>query len=437
MHRTPIKDLSPALHEKEVFLQGWAHEVRDLSKVKFILLRDWTGITQLVAKPELGNTFDSFGKIPLESVISVQGVVHKNKEARQGYEVIVKTFSVETKAAKLPIQVFEKDKTIQTDLSTRFDHRCIDLRKPEVLAVFKIQARLVEGMEAYLLKKGFLKVFTPCIMGVPSESGADVFTIDYYGKPAFLRQDPQLHRELAILGGIEKLYDLGPNWRAEKSHTTRHLCEHRAIAPEMAFINDEYDVMKVEEEMIAASITHAATESAADFATLKITPVIPKTPFPVLEFPHVWDILKELGKKIKQDEDLDNDAMKLLADYVKKKYQSDFYFINKFPSAIKPFYVMYDNKNPQFARSVDLNFRELELSSGGQREHRYETLVAQIKQKGLNPEKLQWFIDHFKYGAPPMGGYAVGIERITQAVLHMPNIKECCLFPRDPERVVP
>jgi len=289
-------------------------------------------------------------------------------------------------------------------------------------------------MEDWLKKNKFMQVFTPCLMGVPSESGSEVFTVSYFGKPAFLRQDPQLHRQLTILGGLERVYDIGPSWRAELSHTVKHLCEHRTCAVETAFIKDEYDVMKIEEQVIVSALKKVSEDCKEELKILNIEIKIPKIPFPVLEFPEIYNILKKKGKKIKDGDDLDTECDKILAKYVNEKYSSEFFFINKFPHAVKPFYVMGEGK---YARSTDLYFNELELSSGGQREHRYDEIIKNIKSRKLNPANLEWFIKYFKYGAPPHGGFAIGIERITQMLLKLGNVREAVLFPRDTERLVP
>ena len=438
MKRTRVSELRTQLDGKEVLLQGWVHELRDLKKIKFLLLRDQSGIVQTVGleKSLDKETFTALEQLTPESTVSINGTVKANKEAKQGFEVVINKLEVLSTAASLPIQVFEKDKTITTDLSKRLDNRPIDLRKPEVNAIFTIQSKLLEGMQQHLQKEGFQQVFTPCIMGVASESGAEVFKVKYYDKEAFLRQDPQLHRELAVAGGIEKLYDLGPSWRAELSHTTRHLCEHRVCAPEMAFIKDEYDVITCEEALIVATVKHIKEHCQQELDLLGVKLEVPKTPFPVLLFPDLYDLLKKLGKELPKGEDLDTEAMKLLGDYMKKEHKADFYFINKFPSSIKPFYVMYD-ENPENARSVDLNYGSIELSSGGQREHRYDKIMAQAKEKDMSAESVEWFAKHFKYGCPPLGGFAIGIERLTQVLLGLENIKEGTLFVRDPERLQP
>lgn len=431
MKRSYVSELKRG---QDVLLNGWVHEIRNLAKLKFVLLRDCSGIVQCIVKDKKNFIPD----LALESVVEIQGKVKKadvkSEIARKDIEVEVSDIKIISKAEKLPIHVNEK--TTSTDLSKRLDNRSLDLRKPEVNAVFKIQSALIEGMQDYLNKKGFVQVFTPCLIGAASESGSEVFEVRYFDKKAFLRQDPQLHRQLTILGGVEKLYDLGPSWRAEKSHTVKHLCEHRTCAVEVAFIKDEKDVMKTEEELIVSAIRNVINKCKDELSLLGIKLKVPKTPFPELKFPEVYDILRKKGKNI-DGKDLDSEAEKILWEYVQKKYSGvEFYFINKFPFKIKPFYV-YCEEGEKYARSTDLYYKGMEMSSGGQREHRYEKIIKNLKEKGISSKSIEWFVKSFKYGAPPHGGFAIGIERLTQVLLNLSNIREAALFPRDTERLTP
>lgn len=433
MERKYIEDVKLG---ESVLLKGWIYEIRDLAKLKFLLLRDSSGIVQCIVKD--GNLVKKISELTLESVVEITGKVNKAKVkaelARHDIEVEVSDLKVLNKAEKLPIHVNEK--TITTTLPKRLDYRSLDLRKPKIRAIFKIQSALVEGMQNYLDKQGFIQVFTPCLIGVASESGSEVFEVNYFNKKAFLRQDPQLHRQLTILGGIEKLYDIGPSWRAEKSHTVKHICEHRTCAVELAFIKSEQDTMRVEEQLVVSAIKNVLDKCKNELDLLGIKLKVPKTPFPELRFPEIYDILKKKGKDI-YGEDLDAEAEKILWEYVKTKYNAEFYFFNRFPHKIKSFYVMEEDKNPEWAKSVDLNFRGMEMSSGGQREHRYEKIIKNIKERGMSLKSVEWFTKFFKYGAPPHGGFAIGIERLTQVLLGLQNIREATLFPRDTERLSP
>ena len=439
MKRTKINQITKELHDKEILLKGWAQDIRNLAKIKFILIRDDTGVVQLVALKDKTDekTIKIIEELTPETVIEVQGIVNAKAQAKSGVEVLVKSLKVLAKSEPLPIQVYEKDKSIKTDLSKRLDFRCLDLRKPEHNAVFNIQSALIQGIRDELFKKDFIQVFTPCIMGVPSESGSEVFKLDYFGKTAFLRQDPQLHRQLTIAGGVDRLVDIGPGWRAEKSHTTEHLCEHRVVAAEMAFLKDEKDTMKLQEEVIIAALKNVKEKCKNELELLRVKINVPKPRFPELRFPEIYHILEKMGKKLEFGEDLDSEANDLIWEHVKKKYDCEFYFFNRFPSKLKPFYVMKVDEDPEHARSVDLNFRGIELSSGGQRENRYDKLMEQVKEKGMDPKEVEWFTKFFKYGVPPHGGFALGIERLTMSLLNIKNIRDCVLFPRDTERNEP
>lgn len=431
MKRLSTKDVTAG---KKVRILGWVGKIRDLGNIKFFLLRDREGIVQVTAKKgkspaALIKQIASLGR---EDVVSVEGRVVASKQAPRGREIIPEKISMVSKAdSPLPIESRET-----TGLDKRLDWRVLDLRNPKNLAIFKIQSSLVEGMTSYLRKEGFLQVFTPCLMGTASESGADVFPVFYFKKEVYLRQDPQLHRELVIAAGFDRLYDLGPSWRAEPSHTTRHLCEHRGLAPELVLEKDETETMRVEEGMVRASLQHVKKHCKDELALLGKKIPIPEAPFPELRFPKIYDLLRKRGKTLPLGEDLDTESEKLLADYVKKKYGTEFFFVNRFPYKTKPFYVMKVEGEP-WARSVDFIYKGTEISSGGQREHRHDQLIKQIKEKNMSLKGLEWFTKHFKYGVPPMGGFCLGIERFTMKLLDIKNIREAVLFPRTPERFLP
>lgn len=432
------KEITPDMDGREVILMGFIRELRDIGKLKFIKLADREGFIQITVKegetlPKVIEKIETLGR---EDVIAVKGIVKENKEAPGSREITPIDIRIINIAEKpLPLEI--ETKKTPALLDTRLDQRPLDLRKPENQAIFKIQSKIVEGMQNLLIKKGFLQVFTPCLMGASSEGGSDVFTVPYFDKEAFLRQDPQLHRELLIISGFDKIFDLGPNWRAEKSHTTFHVCEHRGLAPEMSFLRDETETMRLEEQVIVEAIRFVLENCQNELETLNKKISIPKTPFPELRFPEIYKILKKLGFKIKDGHDLNRDVKNILAGYVKENYDSDFFFINRFPFALKPFYVMRVDEEPKYARSVDLIYKGLEMSSGGQREHRHKELIRNIKEKKLDLDNFSWFTNFFKYGAPPMGGFCLGIERFTMKLLNLDNIREAVLFTRDPDRLLP
>ncbi|HUI01540.1 MAG TPA: aspartate--tRNA(Asn) ligase [Nitrososphaerales archaeon] len=437
MEETPSPSALAKKVGEKVAVAGWVHDVRLLGGINFILLRNSEGIVQVTApkKAVTKEVMDRVASLHPEDVVRCAGTVKEAKAARNGFEIVPESIEV-LSASATPLPLDPRGVT-DANIDTRLNWRTLDLRRPEVKAIFRIQDALLEGMEAHLRGRGFTRVFTPSILGGISEGGAEVFKTDYYGRPAFLRQDPQLHRQLAIAGGLGRVYDLGPSWRAEVSHTPRHMSEHRTIAPEVSFIADERDTMRVEEAMVVSGIERAVARCADDLDVLQLDLDVPKTPFPELSFPEVYDTLKNLGHPLQRGKDLDRESEKLLTEHVKQEFGSDYFFVNRFPSAIKPFYVMRVDSDPEFARSVDLVHKGLELSSGGQREHRHEKILAQIAEKGIDAEGLRWFTEPFRYGVPPHGGFSLGIERFTAALLGIENVKEAALFPRDPERLSP
>lgn len=422
---------------KKVVLSGWIDSIRNLGKMKFILLRDISGIIQITLKKETTSpeTMEVSNSLKQEDVISVIGTVISTDMAPGGREIIPNRIEVINRVKDaLPISMQSR---VVSNLDTRLDWRVLDLKKPRNAAIFKIQGKIVESFKEYLVKKGFLQVFTPCLIGTASEGGAEVFPVLFFNKSAFLRQDPQLHRQLLILSGFDRIFDLGPSWRAEPSHTPRHLCEHRGCAVELGFIQNEVDTMTLEEELIIHTLKKIKKECREEMSYFNNEVTIPKTPFPVLEFPQIYDILKELGKETRYGESYDRESEILLSKYIKEKYKNDFFFVTRFPFKEKPFYVMRIDEDPEWARSVDLIYKGLEQSSGGQREHRYEKIINQIYEKKMNKNDLEWFTKFFKYGAPPHGGFNLGIERFTMKLLDLQNIREAVLFPRAPERLLP
>ena len=437
LKRTHYTNEIESAEEGHIVLSGWVHEIKDLARTRFIWLRDSHGLAQVTivkanATPEILKASENLGR---EDVIAVEGTPVKQRVAKVGAEIAPIKIELIAKALEAaPLDVSGK---VESNLDARLDWRVIDLRRRENLAIFQIQSKLVEGMVDYLHRNGYLQVFTPCLLGGTSEGGAEVFKTDYFGREAFLRQDPQLHRQLCIAAGFDRIYDLGPNWRAELSHTPRHLCEHRGMAVEFGFMNDETDMMRAEEEVIVAAIQKVKKECIRELELLHVVPEIPRTPFPELRFPEIYDIVKQYGKKLPFGSDLDKEAETLLCKFVREKHKTDVFFINRFPSKAKPFYVMRVDEDPQWARSVDLVYRDLEQSSGGQREHRYEKIMEQLNEKQMNPEAMKWFTEPFKFGVPPHGGFCLGVERFTMSFLGKENVRETTLFPRTPERLLP
>lgn len=436
MERQYAAEITSSMDGKTASIFGWVESIRDLGSLKFVVIRDMSGTIQMVVKKgavseETAKIIDSLSR---ECAVKVRGLVKKNEKASGGRELMPKEIEiVALSETNFPTDMTDKTKS---HLDTRLDWRPLDLRNAKNAAIFRLQSKIVHAFHDFFQKNQFVHTFTPSIMGNPAESGSEVFPVVYFNRQAFLRQDPQLHRQLTIAGGLDKVYEIGPSWRAELSHTQKHLCEHRTCVAEIGFIDNEYDVIKLEESLIIHIFKKLSEDAKEELKTLGIEIKVPKAQFPILEFPDIYAILEGLGKKLKPGDDLDTESEKLLAKHVMEQFGSEFFFVNKIPFAIKPFYVMRDGDS-DYARSVDLYFREIEMSSGGQREHRYENLMKNIKEKKLDAAGLEWFTKFFKFGVPPHGGFSIGIERLTKQIANIENVRETVLFPRDPERLVP
>ena len=432
-----IKDM-PRTPGSKVRIGGRVSRVNDLKIARFVWIRDVTGSAQVTAlkkkaSPEMLKEVEALA--PNDFVV-IEGEVPQEIKASSGVEIIPTMIKVVSKSqGPSPIDI---EGFIESSIDKRLDWRALDLRSPKSTAIFIIQSKLMEGMQRYLYSQRFMQTFTPSLMGVSSEGGSEVFGLRHFGKNAFLRQDPQLHRQLLMVAGFERIYEIGPSWRAELSNTPMHLTEHRTCAAELSFIDDEKDTMHIEENLIMHALKAVAEECQEELKLFGIELKVPKVPFPVLEFPAIYDILEELGfKSNRGKEDYNRQGEMALGKYVEEKHGSDFFFVNRFPFAIKPFYVMRVDDEPEWARSVDLVYKGLEISSGGQREHRHDKIIEQAKMKGLDPENLRWFTDFFRYGAPPHGGFSIGIERLTMKLLGLQNVRETTLFPRTPDRLIP
>jgi len=431
MKRIRVKELEKYIG-KEVKVQGFLHEIRNQSKVKFILLRELSGIIQCVSLPE-SKTFEEVAKISKESVIEIKGIVKKEKQAISGIEIQIKEISVLSTAEELPIQVVEKGK--EAALPLRLDYRWLDLRKPKKALIFQIATTLEEAMREFWKKEEFIEIHSPKIMGVPSESGAELFSLEYFGKTAYLAQSPQLYKQMAMSAGLEKIFEVGPVFRANPSHTTRHDTEFTSIDMEISFIDGVEDVMSMEERWLAHTIKKIKEvhgEEIEKVFGIKIE--VPKVPFPRITMKEAIKLLK--GKGVVQEVDLDALGEKKICEIVKEKYSHDFVFITEYPYSKRPFYHMKQS-DKTLTKSFDLIWKGLEITTGAQREHRLEILKEQALEKGLTLEPIKHYLDFFKYGCPPHGGCGVSSTRLLMQLLELTNVREATFLPRDTERLTP
>ncbi len=422
---------------KKVTLCGWVEAQRVQGKLSFILLRDREGITQFFVNPKLTEKFPNISK---ESVVKIIGEVKARPENQVKKEMLTGEIEVSASeieivsAAETPLPVDILGETT-THIDKRIDYRFLDVRREKVKDIFMVRSKVFSKTVEFFDKSGFVAIQSPRLTASGVESGAEEFKIPYFGKTASLAQSPQVYKQMFVVSGLEKVYDIGPIFRAEKSHTTRHLTEFTGIDFEMGFIQDENDVMHVLEEYFKFLLMQIKESCKEELKHLEVAVDIPKT-FPRMTLTEAKKVLLEHGKKIPDDEDLDAEGEKIIGDYVKKKYSSDFVFMLEYPWKKRPFYHMRP-ENKKITKSFDLLFKGVEIATGAQREHRLPILEAQAKEKGIDFKKMQFYRDIFRFGCPPHGGVGLGLDRITQQLLNLPNIREAILLPRDPERLTP
>ena len=418
-----------------VTVKGWVQDIRNLGGISFIALRDRYGVIQLTLPkkkidPEL---FGSITKLSRESVISVVGEVKESNQTELGVEVIPQSFVLESEAAvPLPLGVIDK---VSAELDTRLNNRFMDVRKPEVKAIFELKSMMVELIEEAVRKNGFTQVYTPKIGAAGAEGGAELFKVKYFEKDAYLAQSPQLYKQILMSTGLDRVFEIGPAFRAENSNTNRHVTEFISFDGEMSWIENEEQVMAMIEEIIDHVLTGLKERGAKQLALLGKEINVPARPYPILTYSECLRIVNDGGLDLKDGDDLGTDGEKIVGDHMAAK-GCDLYFIAEYPEEAKPFYIM-EKDGTSYSYSFDLDYRGQEISSGGQREHRYDKLVARMEKKGLDPKDFGFYLDAFKYGMPPHGGWGIGIERLLVKMLDLSNIREAILFPRDPARLAP
>ncbi len=422
--------VTPERDNEKIVLAGFIERIRIVGKnLVFIILKDIQGSVQITFKKENfdDKTLKKISSIPIQSVIAVNGIIKKSKLCKQGVEVIAKEYEVLSESAlNLPI-----DFNAETKLDKRLDNRWIDLRIDKNTLIFKILSLFVNECRNYLLKKGFIEIFTPKILGAASEGGAEVFELPYFNKKAYLAQSPQFYKQMALSAGFEKVFEVAPAFRADPSSTSRHVTEFTSFDLEMAYIDSHEQVMQVEEEMIKHAFKKIKEKYEKEIKEIfKINFFVPKTPFTRITYEEAMRIINKKSNV----KSLGSNEEKIVGDYIKEKYNSDFVFITDFPFEERPFYHMSEKG---LTKSFDLIYKGVEITTGAQREHRYDVLVKQLKEKGLNQKLLQFYLDFFKYGCPPHGGFGLGPARVIKQMLNLNNIREAILLPRDIKRLTP
>ncbi len=422
--RILVKELGTYV-DQAVEVKGWVHRIRELGGISFVLLRDRTGMVQLVYEGKVGFT--------QESVLSVQGTVRKNEKAPGGLEIHAANTEILAQAhPDLPIPINQDPEKLS--LEALLDNRMLSIRIPKIRSIFKVQATLLKGFSRYLRQNGFTEIKTSKLIGSGTEGGTGLFSVEYFDTRVYLAQSPQFYKQAMISSGLERVFEIGHAYRAEKHDTPRHLNEYVSLDVEMAFIESEHELMDLEQGILNHIFRLVQEENREDLEVYKAT--VP-TEDEVNRIPRMtYDEAKEIisregGKKVF---DINPEGERILCDWAVKEHGVDAVFVYAFPRKKRPFYAYPEG---QKTRSFDLLFRGLEITTGGRRIHQYEMLLDALPKFGLTPEGLGAYLDIFKYGCPPHGGFAIGLERLTQKILGLSNVKEASLFPRDRKRTTP
>ena len=431
--RTHAADATPG---DTVTVAGWVHEIRDLGGIAFLIIRDGSGKIQVkFEKDEMPDDLvETALSVHRESVVAVTGDVEEEERAPTGVEVVPDSIDVIAEAdPELPLDPSGK---VDADLSTRLDNRTLDLRKPEVAAIFRIRAEAMQAVREAFRDVGSTEINTPKIVATGTEGGTELFPITYFGREAFMNQSPQLFKQLMVGSGLERVFEIGPIFRAEEHNTPRHLNEATSIDFESAFF-DEHDAMDVCERIVRAAYEGVAENAADELELLGIdeTFEVPEADFPRLTYEEAIERVNatgELDEQLVWGDDLSTAAEEALGADVGRHY-----FVTEWPSEIKPFYIKDHDDDPELSTGFDLMHPRLELVSGGAREHRHEHLIEGFEQQGLEPAAFEYYTKMFRYGMPPHAGWGLGGERLIMTMLDLDNIREAVIFPRDRQRLSP
>jgi nondiscriminating aspartyl-tRNA synthetase len=439
MERTWSIQIGARVGER-VRLAGWLHRLRQLSGLSFLILRDAKGLAQIVVEdPEL---IAQLSRLPVETVLAVEGLVVAEAQAPGGVEIHQPAVEILAEAAEPPPFDLYRP-VLKAQLPTILDHAPLALRHPRQRALFRLAAASMAGFRAALQARDFVEIQTPKIVGAATEGGANVFKIDYFGKPAYLSQSPQLYKQIMV-GVFERVFEVGPAFRAEPHDTPRHINEFVSLDVELGFIRDHFDVMEVLNRVLEAMIATIYEQAGDALALLGARGAgalqLPQVPecIPSIHFADALDMFsRATGENARGEPDLAPQHERWLGEWARREHRSDFLFVWGYPTAKRAFYTHPDPERPPYSRGFDLLFRGLELVSGGQRLHRYGEYLAVLEERGMRAESFAGYLEAFKHGMPPHGGFAIGLERWVARLVEAPNIRETTLFPRDLTRLTP
>lgn len=422
----------PGLAGQQVLLQGWVHRIRDLGGVRFLVLRDRTGLAQVVVPTNL-----NINAVGCEWPVNIEGRCRSEARAPGGVEVLAEAIQPVSSAEPPPLEVFSPGAAQKNRLETLLDHRAISLRIPDVLDIFRVQSVILEAFRSYMRGHGFTEIVTPKLVLAGAEGGSAVFRLNYYEGNAYLAQSPQFYKQMMVGSGLERVFETGHAYRAEKSETSRHLTEYLSLDFEMGFIESEQDVMLMHTGLVQTIFKAVSQQSGSILDRRQCNlPIIDE--IPQVSFPKAKDVLrKEFGKEHGLDGDLDTEGERLICQWARKALDSELLFVTGYHVANRPVYTMPKEDELPLTRSFDLLFRGVEITTGGQRIHDYGQLFNSIRSRGLDPAAYEGYLECFKHGMCPHGGMGMGIERLLMQMLNLHNIKDACLFPRDRNRLVP
>lgn len=423
-------EIKPELDGKEIIIFGWVKEIRDLGGIRFLILRDREGSVQITIprKKVSKELLEKSDALQTQDSIGVKGVVKKTTMTPRGVEIIPSEIRI-VALAQHPLPLDPTGKTL-AEIDVRLDARVLDLSGEENVALFKVEHETLAATRKFLSEKGFIEVHTPRIIATATEGGAALFPVEYFEKKAYLAQSPQLYKEQLTLS-FEKVFEIGPFFRAEESATRHHLSEFISIDVEQAFA-DENDVMRLLEETVQHQCKMVKERCTNELAVLKHTVEAPSLPFRRYTYDEIIDELAKEGVEVKWGDDIPTPAYRTLG-----KLHPEFYFITSWPVAAKPFYIKLRDENPKLTEGFDLMWHWMELASGGTRVHDKDVLIKRLKEQGLNPESFKYHLKVFDYGIPPHAGWAAGFERVIMMLTGLKNIRETVLFPRDRFRLIP
>jgi nondiscriminating aspartyl-tRNA synthetase len=433
-NRTLVKDLQT--HEDgPIVIGGWVEKLRDQKRIQFIIIRDESGDVQVTyPRPaEEDALADVVSGLTNGSFVWVTGrLVHDERVKLGGLEIQLDDLEIVTLAdPETPI-------ADDTSIDKRLDWRFLDMRRSEMNLVYRVQTTIENTWRKWWIENNFTEIHSPKLMASPSESHAELFKMEYFETVAYLAQSPQFYKQMAMTAGLGRVFEIGPVFRADPSFTSRHATEFVSIDMEVSWIDSHEDIMSMQEQLLVAALTAVKEQHGEDIKRLfDVDVVVPTVPFPRIPLAEAIEIVAKRGHEITRGGDMDPEGERQIAAHVAETLGHEFVFLTDYPSTVRPFYHMRHEHDQSLTKSYDLIWRGTEITTGAQREHRYDVLVEQVKSKGLEPEGLSTYLDFFKYGAPAHGGFGMGLLRVLMLLLHQPNIREVGFLFRGPNRLEP